>query len=132
MYAADTEAFKDTENLYNRPRLIFGPTSEPLHGAKSIQSVNNVEWKERKKLLHGMVRGQRLTSFIGDFVQVAHELEIQWCAASSTGNSVNLKKCEMDTNVHLVLRRMMQVQKKQNDTAEKELLNRYPIKIRRL
>ena len=169
------QAFKDTENLYNRPRLIFGPTSDPLHGAKSIQSVNNVEWKERKKLLHGTVRGQRLTSFIGDFVQVANELEMKWSAALSAGKSVNLKKemflamlkailntslgnifkddkeiedlantyhvckCEMDTRIldtpstnspqeldfekdlkHLkdILRRMMEVRRKQNGTGK--------------
>ena len=86
------QAFKDTEDLYNRPRLIFGQTSEPLHGSKSIQSVNNKEWKERKKLLHGTIRGQRLTSFIDDFVEVANELEIKWTAALSAGKSVNLKK----------------------------------------
>lgn len=86
------QAFKDTENLYNRPRLIFGQTFEPLHGSNSIQSVNNKEWKERKKLLHGTIRGQRLTSFIDDFVQVANELETKWTAAISAGKSVNLKK----------------------------------------
>ena len=78
--------------LYNRPKLIFGPASDPLHGTKSIQSVNNAEWKERKKLLHGTIRGQRLVSFVSDFVQVAHEVKTTWSAALSAGKSVNLKR----------------------------------------
>ena len=86
------QAFKDTENLYNRPRLIFEPTFEPLHGSKSIQSVNGVEWKERKKLLHNTIRGQRLVSFVSEFVQVADEIESKWSASLSAGKPVKLKQ----------------------------------------
>ena len=86
------QAFKDTEHLYNRPRLIFGPTSEPLHGSKSIQSVNGVEWKERKKLLHNTLRGQRLVSFFSDFVQVADEIVTKWSTGISAGRPVQLKR----------------------------------------
>ena len=73
------EAFKDTEGLYNRPRSVFGPCSEPLHGTDSIQSVNDAEWEKRKKLLHGTVRGTRLVSFFDEFVKVAKEAEQRWC-----------------------------------------------------
>ena len=89
------QAFSDTQNLYNRPKVIFESTFEPLHGSKSIQSVNGVEWKERKKLLHGTIRGQRLLSFISDFVQVADETVTRWSTAatgSPTGKPVKLKK----------------------------------------
>jgi len=82
------QAFRDTQHLYNRPRLIFGPTFEPLHGSKSIQSVNGTEWKERKKILHPTIRGETLVSFIGDFVQVGHEIVSRW----STGKPVKLNK----------------------------------------
>ncbi|XP_065906835.1 cytochrome P450 20A1-like [Dysidea avara] len=83
------QAFKDVQNLYERPAHIFGPISEPLHGPKSIQSVNGEEWKERRKLLHPTVRGDLIVSFIDDFVKVANELVTRWTASSEP---VNLKK----------------------------------------
>ena len=72
------EAFKDTENVYNKPKELFAQFTEPLHGTNSIQSVNDTEWRERKKLLHGNIRGKKLESFFGDFVQIAQEAEMLW------------------------------------------------------
>ena len=86
------QGFKDTQNLYNRPRLIYGPISEPLHGPNSIQSVNDEEWKERKKLLHGTVRGQKLLSFVSNFVQIADGIQTKWSTFLSAGEPVKLKK----------------------------------------
>ena len=87
------QAFKDTESLYNRPKLIFGPNFEPLYGSKSIQSVNGVEWKERKKLLHNTIRGQRLVSFVSEFVQVADEIKSKWSTGLVRGGKpVQLKR----------------------------------------
>ena len=83
------QAFKDVQNLSERPTHIFGPTFEPLHGSKSIQSVNGAEWKERKRLLHPTIRGDQVVSFIGEFVQVADELVARWTTSSEP---VNLKK----------------------------------------
>lgn len=81
-------AFKDTEHLYNRPKLIFAPSFEPIHGARSIQSLNDGEWKERKKLLHWTVRGRNLEEFFADFVQIAQETERMW----SPGRGIELMK----------------------------------------
>ncbi len=74
------KAFKDTENLYNRPKLIFAPCFEPLHGSSSIQSINGTDWKQRKRLLHGTIRGRHLESFFSDFVCIAQESEERWSA----------------------------------------------------
>ena len=59
-------AFKETAHIYDRPKHIFGPCFEPLHGAWSIQSLNGNEWKERKSLLHKTVRGKCLEGFFSD------------------------------------------------------------------
>ena len=72
------QAFKDTEKLYNRPRLIFAPTFEPLHGSKSIQSINDSAWKEKKKQLHGTIRGHNLESFFEEFLAVADMRKSLW------------------------------------------------------
>ena len=72
------ETFKTTENLFHRPKLIFAQCFEPLHGSCSIQSINGTEWKERKKLLHGTIRGNNLGSFFSDFVCIAQEAEERW------------------------------------------------------
>ena len=82
------QAFKDTASIYNRPRLIFAQCFEPLHGSNSIQSVNYTDWEERKKLLHGTIRGRNLESFFSDFVQVAEETAKIW----SPGKPVELMK----------------------------------------
>ncbi len=82
------EAFKTTENLYNRPKLIFAQCFEPLHGSNSIQSINGTEWKERKQLLHGTIRGRNLESFFTDFVRIAQETEEMW----SPGKPIQLVK----------------------------------------
>ena len=66
-------AFKETAHIYNRPRHIFGPCFEPLHGTWSIQSINGNEWKERKNLLHKTIRGNNLEEFFSDLVSVAQE-----------------------------------------------------------
>ena len=84
-------AFKATQTLYNRPKLIFAPCFEPLHGSQSIQSVNYGEWEDRKKLLHGTVRGERLESFFEDFVQIARETVSLW-SGRQPNNVINLKK----------------------------------------
>ena len=72
------ETFKNTEDLYNRPTLIFAQCFEPLHGTDSIQSVNDAEWEQRKKLLHGTIRGTRLESFFGELVEIARETGQKW------------------------------------------------------
>ena len=72
------ETFVATENLFNRPKLIFAQCFEPLHGSNSIQSINGREWQERKKLLHGTIRGRNLESFFDDFVRIAQETEKAW------------------------------------------------------
>lgn len=82
------QAFKDTEHLYNRPKLIFESSFEVIHGARSIQSLNNGEWKERKKLLYSTLRGRNLEDFFDDFVQVAQETEGMWCP----GRKIELMK----------------------------------------
>ena len=79
-------AFKETAHIYDRPRHIFGPCFEPLHGAWSIQSLNGKEWKERKNLLHKTVRGENLEEFFSDIVQVAQERAQVW----PTGTNVAL------------------------------------------
>ena len=115
------QAFKDTENLYNRPRLIFGPTSEPLHGSKSIQSINGAEWKERKKLLHNTVRGQRLVSFVSEFIQVADEVESNW---STGGKPVQLKQEMFLATLKAILNTSLGNIFKNNDGIE-DLANAY-------
>ena len=82
------QAFKDTASIYNRPRLIFAQCFEPLHGSNSIHSVNYTDWEERKKLLHGTIRGRNLESFFSDFVQVAEETAKFW----SPGKPVEVMK----------------------------------------
>ena len=93
------KAFKDTENLYNRPRLIFAQCFEPLHGSNSIQSVNHTEWEERKKRLHGTVRGKNLESFFSDLVQIAQETGTKW----SPGKPINLMKEMMRMTLKAIL-----------------------------
>ncbi len=83
------DAFIGTENLYNRPQVIFAQRSEPLHGSSGIQSINGTEWEERRKLLQGMIRGRKLDSFFGDFVRIAQETEMRW---SPTGKPIHLMK----------------------------------------
>ena len=72
------QAFKDSKALYNRPSAIFEQCFEPLNGSKSIQSVNNDAWKQRKKLLHGLIRGDNLESFFHCFVEIACEKAAAW------------------------------------------------------
>ena len=72
------EAFKETENLYNRPKLLYEVFSEPLHGSVSIQSVNDDEWYKRRKALQNTFRGTRLDSFFSEFVTIAQETELRW------------------------------------------------------
>ena len=75
------QAFKDTENMYNRSVInhIFGSSSsDPLHGANNIQAINGTEWEKRKKLLHKTVRGSNLESFFNDFVQISLETRALW------------------------------------------------------
>lgn len=93
------KAFKDTESLYNRPKLIFAQCFEPLHGSNSIQSVNDTEWKERKKRLSGTMRGKNLESFFGDLVQIAQETEMKW----SPGKPINLMKEMMRMTLKAIL-----------------------------
>ena len=81
-----TQAFKDTEKLYNRPRLIFACT-EPLHGSKSIQNINDSAWKEKKQQLHGTIRGHNLESFFEEFLAVAEMRKTLW----SPGQPLQLK-----------------------------------------
>ena len=83
------EAFKGAENLRDRPKVIFAKCFEALDGPNSIQSINGAEWKKRKALLYGTIRGEKLESFFGDFVQVAQETEKKW---SQTGKPLRLVK----------------------------------------
>ena len=71
-------AFKETAHIYDRPKHIFGPFSEPLHGACSIQSINGKEWKERKSRLHKTVRGKCMEEFFTDLIHVAQERSKSW------------------------------------------------------
>ena len=117
------QAFKDVQNLHERPSLIFGPASEPIHGSNSIQSVNGTEWKERRRLLHPTLRGDFVVSFIGDFVQVSNELVTRWTASSEP---VNLKKelfvatlkCILDTSLGNIF---------QDDSEIEDLANAYHV-----
>ena len=81
------EAFKATENMYDKPKQLFAQFTEPLHGCNSIQSVNGTEWKERKKL-HANIKGRKLESFFSDFVQIAQETEMMW----SPGKPIRLMR----------------------------------------
>ena len=117
------QAFKDVQNLHERPSHIFRPTSEPIHGSNSIQSVNGAEWKERRRLLHPTLRGDFVVSFIGDFVQVSNELVTRWTASSEP---VNLKKelfiatlkCILDTSLGNIF---------QDDSEIENLANSYHV-----
>ena len=45
--------------------------TEPLHGSKSIQNINDSAWREKKQQLHGTIRGHNLESFFEEFLAVA-------------------------------------------------------------
>ena len=75
------EAFKHSENIYNRPQLSFiefGEVEVTVHGAKSIQSINDAEWVERKKLVYGTLRDRNLEGCFQDFVSVVREAVKRW------------------------------------------------------
>ena len=82
-------AYKDVENMTDKPKQLFAPFTEPLHGCNSIQSVNGVEWKERKKL-HLNIRGRNLESFFSDLVQIAQETVKLW--SETPGKPIRLTK----------------------------------------
>lgn len=79
------QAFKDTENVYNRPKIML----DRLHGFKSIQAVNDAEWQERKSILHGTLRGRNVESFFHDFVAIARETVKRW---GPGGKQIEVKK----------------------------------------
>lgn len=70
--------FRDTEHLYNRPVHVFGPFFEPLHGSKSIQSINDKEWEERKRIVHANLRGRNIDEYFDNILQVAEETLAKW------------------------------------------------------
>lgn len=85
------QAFKDTENVYNKAltNLVFGSSSsDPLHGAKSIKVINGTEWEKRKRLLYRTIRGENLESFFNDFVQISLETKALWVP----GEPIQLKE----------------------------------------
>ena len=82
------KSFKDTENIYNRPAVIFAPCFDPLHGPNSIQSVNGEEWKRQGKMLRGTMRGDFLESFVPDLVLIACETAKRW----GSGEPIHLLK----------------------------------------
>ena len=82
------KSFKDTENIYNRPAVIFAPCFDPLHGSRSIQSVNGDEWKRQGKMLRGTIRGNFLESFVPDLVVIGHETAKTW----ASGGPIHLLK----------------------------------------
>ena len=82
------KAFMATENLITRPRVIYAQCFEPIHGTKSVQTLNGREWQQRKELVHCTVRGRNLESFFSDFVRIAQETEKTW----SPGKPIQLMK----------------------------------------
>jgi cytochrome P450 len=81
------QAFKDTESLYNRPG-IKNRSFECLHGSKSIMTINDSEWKEKKRLVHNTIRGGHLKSFVNDFIKIAQDSAALWVP----GKPMELKK----------------------------------------
>lgn len=76
-------SFKETENLYNRPNL--GLSTEPLHGTRCIQSVNDSEWEERKKILYRSLRGRNIEGFFERLVEIAQETVGVWGTGKKIG-----------------------------------------------
>ena len=82
------KAFRETENLYNRPGLVFAGASNPIHGPKSIQIVNDSEWEERKRIVHGTLRGKNVKEGFNELVTVAEETVNKW----RPGEKISLMK----------------------------------------
>lgn len=92
-------AFKNTENLFLRPQHVFSASSVPIHGASSIENVNGDQWKRKKKCLHKTIRGDRLESFVTEFVGIAVETRSQWVA----GGEVALKEAMLGMTLKAIL-----------------------------
>lgn len=70
------KAYRDTENLYNRPLNFF--QKHRLHGVRGLQNLNYGLWLDRKSHLHKCVRGDNLKLFHPVFVKLSREVVKRW------------------------------------------------------
>ena len=82
------KAFRETENLYNRPGLVFAGNSGPVHGPKCIEMVNDSEWETRKKIIHWTLRGKNVEEGFDKLVAAAQETLDKW----QPGEKICLRK----------------------------------------
>ena len=93
------QSFKETENLYNRPHQVFRANFEPLHGAQSIQSINDSEWEDRKRLVHKTIRGDNVVTFIDEFEKIAKDS----CFVLIPGTEIELTKTTQTMTLKAIL-----------------------------
>lgn len=70
------EAFRETESLYNNPEHLLGVLTKQR--GEGIHSLNDSEWKERRRIIYKTMRGSRVEKYVDKFVVVARETMDLW------------------------------------------------------